>query len=173
MASRNENPPRLSNAGTWRSRRRVPGNKDLLVSYQWVKQRDGSQAVKTFVVEARGNEEITARQLASLRFAAMAAGLQMTWTKATQPPGPKGWPRSHYERLAADYRRALVERPSAPTQSLADGWQVSPATVRAWLRRAHELGLLPERTSRPGRRPRQEGKAMSKRPMSAKGGTKK
>jgi len=64
-------------------------------------------------------------------------------------PGPKGHPRSHFEQVAEAYRTALAQAPQAPIKALAEQYQYSEATVRRWVQRARDMGLLGAST--PGR----------------------
>jgi hypothetical protein len=64
-------------------------------------------------------------------------------------PGPKGHPRAHFEQVADAYRAALVLAPHAPVKALAPQLHVSEATVRRWVQRARDMGLLGDST--PGR----------------------
>jgi len=57
-------------------------------------------------------------------------------------PGPKGHPSEHYERVAVAYREALVAHPRAPMKALAEQLHYSDATVRRWVQRARDKGLL-------------------------------
>jgi hypothetical protein len=57
-------------------------------------------------------------------------------------PGPKGHPPEHYERVAAAYREALIASPRAPMKALAKQLHASDATVRRWVQRARDKGLL-------------------------------
>jgi hypothetical protein len=57
-------------------------------------------------------------------------------------PGPKGHPPEHYERVAAAYRQALISHPRSPMRALAEQLHASDATVRRWVQRARDKGLL-------------------------------
>lgn len=63
-------------------------------------------------------------------------------------PGRRGHPREHYEEVARRYLEALRTHPHKPTAHLAqtitdpDGHPVAPSTVRRWLERAEQMGLL-------------------------------
>jgi hypothetical protein len=65
---------------------------------------------------------------------------------AVKHPGHAGHPDDHYERVAQLYTRALVERPGAPMQWLAEQLHVSPATAYRWRDEAADRGFLPKRT---------------------------
>jgi hypothetical protein len=64
-------------------------------------------------------------------------------------PGPKGHPRSHFEDVAKRYRAVLAYAPHAPIKTLAPQLHASEATVRRWVQRARDMGLLGPST--PGR----------------------
>jgi hypothetical protein len=64
-------------------------------------------------------------------------------------PGPKGYDRAHFEQVAEAYRAALVHAPQAPIKALAGQLYRSEATVRRWVQRARDMGLLGSST--PGR----------------------
>jgi len=72
-------------------------------------------------------------------------------------PGPKGLPREHFEEVAQAYRRALAEAPSAPVRALAKQLNASEATVRRWIQRARDMGLLgPSTPGKAGEQPTDE-----------------
>ena len=62
-------------------------------------------------------------------------------------PGPKGWDREHFERVAAAYRSALKAHPRTPVRALISQFGCSEATVHRWLDRCRTLGLLNSRSS--------------------------
>ena len=74
-------------------------------------------------------------------------------------PGPKGHPRDHFEAVAIAYRQALGL--PAPVKQLAkqfltpEGRPTPEATVRRWLQRCRDMGLL--RPARPGKAGESEG----------------
>jgi hypothetical protein len=57
-------------------------------------------------------------------------------------PGPKGWPKEHSKLIADEYRDALRKHPRNPIATLAKKWNVSPGTMRRWVRRARDRGYL-------------------------------
>jgi hypothetical protein len=59
-------------------------------------------------------------------------------------PGPHGHPREHFEDVARAYRAALVSDPRRPIKRLAEQYHASEATVRRWVQRARDMGLLGE-----------------------------
>jgi hypothetical protein len=59
-------------------------------------------------------------------------------------PGPHGHPREHFEGVATAYRAALVWSPGRPIKTLAEQYHASEATVRRWVQRARDMGLLGE-----------------------------
>ena len=76
------------------------------------------------------------------------------------PPRPAqvrgALPRSHFEMVAAEYRRALVTNDRAPMTELRRrlaGWlgrdEIPEPTARRWVQRARDMGLLG--ASRPGK----------------------
>jgi hypothetical protein len=72
-------------------------------------------------------------------------------------PGPKGYSREHFEDVAQAYRRALAEAPSAPVKTLAKQLGYSEATVRRWIQRARDMGLLgPSTAGKAGEQPASE-----------------
>jgi len=70
-------------------------------------------------------------------------------TSATRP-GRGGYPPSHYEEIAALYRRALAESPHAPTKWLAEQQFIAQSTARRWVGEARKRGLL-GKTEGPGK----------------------
>jgi hypothetical protein len=64
-------------------------------------------------------------------------------------PGRKGYDCAHFERVAEAYRAALVYAPHKPIKVLAPQLHASEATVRRWVQRARDMGLLGPST--PGR----------------------
>src|ERR1041385_8185096 len=76
-------------------------------------------------------------------FAAMKEAMTAAPFSGSVPhPGPKGHPRTHFERVAARYRQLLVAAPRRPVKALADELYASEPTVRRWLQRARDMGLL-------------------------------
>jgi hypothetical protein len=72
-------------------------------------------------------------------------------------PGPKGLPREHFEEVAQAYRRALAEAPGAPVKTLAKQMNTSEATLRRWIQRARDMGLLgPSAPGKAGEQPTSE-----------------
>jgi hypothetical protein len=77
-------------------------------------------------------------------------------------PGPHGHPREHFEGVAMAYRAALVSAPRRPIKTLAEQYHASEATVRRWVQRARDMGLLGE--SVPGKAgERSKGKRKGRR----------
>jgi hypothetical protein len=64
-------------------------------------------------------------------------------------PGRKGHDQAHFEHVAEAYRAALARAPQAPVKLLAEQLHASEATVRRWVHRARDMGLLGPST--PGR----------------------
>jgi hypothetical protein len=64
-------------------------------------------------------------------------------------PGRRGYDREFFEQVAAEYRAVLALEPRAPVKALAKQRQQSEATVRRWVQRARDMGLLGAST--PGR----------------------
>lgn len=63
----------------------------------------------------------------------------------------------HFERVAADYRAALLTAPNRPIQYLAKRDRVPEPTLRRWVQRARDMGLLGESTpGKAGETPRKE-----------------
>ena len=56
-------------------------------------------------------------------------------------PGPKGWPREHFEAIAKAYNEIRERNPHSPMQELADQQRKSLPQVRRWLVRAEEMGF--------------------------------
>jgi Homeodomain-like domain len=82
-------------------------------------------------------------------------------------PGPKGYPRSHFEQVAEEYRVVLALEPRAPVKALAKRLQYSEATVRRWVQRARDMGLLGPST--PGRAGEGPGRVDQRTTTSATG----
>jgi hypothetical protein len=119
------------------------------------------------VIEALDDAGISARKLHQIKFNQIIDPYREPGAVGTRSvgmrfhlalPSPKGWPPGHYERLAEDYRGTLVKSPIAPTLALAKQYGVSTATMRNWLKYAHDNKLLPERTGKVGR-PKNPGEA--------------
>jgi hypothetical protein len=64
-------------------------------------------------------------------------------------PGPRGHDRAWFERVANEYRAALAHSPRKPIKTVAEQLHASEATVRRWVQRARDMGLLGAST--PGR----------------------
>jgi hypothetical protein len=145
---------------------------------------DGRFVVTGIVIGADGPVEITARALRELRLGEFAAlmgsairegtkpdgdpGEAFTrlvlrqagrWVKDEKPvphlrPGPRGWPKLHYQRVARLYRQALIAAPKAPVRYLAKNWPTSDASARRWLKTARDMGLLRRaQLGKPGEQP--------------------
>jgi hypothetical protein len=72
-------------------------------------------------------------------------------------PGPKGLPREHFEQVAQAYRVALAQSPRAPVKTLAKQMNTSEATLRRWIQRARDMGLLgPSAPGKAGEQPTSE-----------------
>jgi hypothetical protein len=125
--------------------------------------REGRLVCTGLILGDAEPKELTARGLRSIPLAqivamlAQEAGDEGFWAGAlagmirrrAEPyqgpqtrPGPKGHPADHYEQVAAAYRQALVDHPRAPMKALAAQLHVSDATVRRWVQRARDKGLL-------------------------------
>jgi len=99
------------------------------------------------------NHEISARQLREIPLGQILLlekkGLGAGYVRSAEPyqptrakPGPKGWPRSHFDRVAEAYRNALVESPHTPIRVLmAQFGGPSEATVHRWLQRCKDMGM--------------------------------
>jgi hypothetical protein len=61
-------------------------------------------------------------------------------------PGPKGHPPEHFQVVADAYRAALAHAPRKPIKTVAEQLHASEATVRRWVQRARDKGLLGEST---------------------------
>jgi hypothetical protein len=137
------------------------------VSLRLGKADDGRLAC-TAVAFDGGDVEITARMLRSMplgELVAIAAGERSDgasgeihrWLIGETAeggvtrvrPGPGGYPHEHYEQVAAAYRQALTEAPRSPVKWLTEQLHASEPTVRRWVQRARDLGLLGAST--PGR----------------------
>lgn len=64
------------------------------------------------------------------------------YTGPVARPGPKGYPREHFEGVASAYRDALLTAPSRPIAALQGQMSASEATIRRWVQRARDMGLL-------------------------------
>lgn len=131
---------------------------------------EGSLACTGLIIGAFGDEEITPRDLRGIRLGEILANFSSLLAahkknKATRElgrvtigdlleasaegevrsavhrPGPRGRPREHFERVAEDYRAALVSHPRSPIKQVAYLWSVNEATVHRWLERCLELGI--------------------------------
>jgi hypothetical protein len=71
-------------------------------------------------------------------------------------PGPGGLPPEHFERVAEAYRAALSAAPRRPIQYLAEKFNVPEPTLRRWVQRARDRGLLGPAT--PGKAGEQQPK---------------
>ena len=72
-------------------------------------------------------------------------------------PGRNPLTREHFEKVAQAYRRALAEPPGAPVKTLAKQWNVPEATLRRWIQRARDMGLLgPSMAGKAGEQPASE-----------------
>ena len=60
-------------------------------------------------------------------------------------PGRAGHPDSFYRKVAAAYKRAKREHPSAPIQALMDELHASEPTVHRWVRTAEKKGYMKKR----------------------------
>jgi hypothetical protein len=86
------------------------------------------------------------------RLFALADDLPPTFPR--RRPGPKGHPREHFEQVAQAYRIALARAPRAPVKTLAEQMNASDATVRRWIQRARDMGLLgPSTPGKAGEQP--------------------
>lgn len=59
------------------------------------------------------------------------------------PTGRKGYPRSHYEKIARLYLKLRAQGSANPTKAIADELDYNRNTVAGWIRRCRELDLLP------------------------------
>lgn len=100
-------------------------------------------AIADACIRTRG-EDPTALMAA----AAPAMGIKLA-APPRKRPGVRGHPREHYEKVAARYLELRRTGEAAPAKAIADEWHYSENTVRGWVRRCRELGLLPP--GRPGR----------------------
>ena len=57
--------------------------------------------------------------------------------------GPPTYTDEHWERVAAEYRRAIHAGRADPTQAVADAWSTSHSTAKRWVRKARAMGHLP------------------------------
>lgn len=113
------------------------------------------------VLADNAEREITARDLRAIPLSQLLTGgggrflglVSADYSGLRARPGPTGHPREHFEGVAEAYRRALVESPRSPVKWLTQELHLSDATVRRWLRRCRDMGLLGESTpGRPGER---------------------
>lgn len=103
------------------------------------------------LLSRRGGRSANSESLGLSFAAAFMEALSPEFEGALARPGPQGHPREHFEGVAAAYREALIQSPRAPVQWLLDTETLhgSEATVRRWIRRARDMGLLGEAV--PGR----------------------
>ncbi len=64
-------------------------------------------------------------------------------------PGRKGHDLAHYKRIAERYQKLRAQGVEAPAKVMAHEGSYNENTVRGWIRRCREMGLLPP--GRPGR----------------------
>ncbi|MGO8873382.1 MAG: hypothetical protein ACLQPH_18660 [Acidimicrobiales bacterium] len=60
-------------------------------------------------------------------------------------PGAKGYPDSHYQKVAEVYLTALMVAPGSPIKWLSEQFPCSEATAHRWRNEAEKRGFLPER----------------------------
>jgi|GEM_PF-6094449 len=101
-----------------------------------------------------------ARQLPAQPMAAEALGVNGViqgppLRRATRPrPGPRGWPREHFEEVARVYREGLAREPRAPVKYVRETMFTTEPTARRWIQRARDMGLLGKATpGKAGERP--------------------
>lgn len=128
---------------------------ELPVAVQLGRTESG-QLVCTGVLVGWGTEpkRVTARALQHIHLGELLGSLSATLevdapTVEPKRAGPKGWPDSHYRRVAELYERGLEEAPRRPVRWLCGELNASQATVHRWLQRARDKGMLP-RTGRRG-----------------------
>lgn len=95
--------------------------------------------------KARRGEPMSVRSLAL----ALPGLLAEPYERPKVRPGPKGWPPEHFERVAQAYRGALQRTPRSPIRTLKKELNASEPTIRRWLQRCRDMGLLGE--SQPGK----------------------
>jgi len=119
------------------------------------KMPDGRFVITGLMLSPGVNTEITARALREIPLGRLLAiekwGLLPGWVKSAQSyrpprvkPGPKGWPREHFVKVADAYLKALTTHPKTPIRRLARQLERSEPTVHRWLQRCRDLGLLKE-----------------------------
>jgi len=103
-------------------------------------------------LEAAQDGELTARDLRELHLPDLLT--RFAWsrdrvearpaTRLERPghPGPRGHSREHFEQVAALYREALEADPYRPVAWMRGRLDASPATLRRWIQRARDMGLL-------------------------------
>jgi len=88
------------------------------------------------------------------------SAVELAHTGAQRPrvrPGPRGHPRSHFEEVAAAYRAAIGRGVRSPVAALKRELNASEPTVRRWLQRCRDMGLLePAPPGKAGEVPRKE-----------------
>ncbi len=129
---------------------------------------EGRLVCTGLLIGAVGSErEITARSLRRiplaqlLTFLARISGGGAPGTLRLRPftrPGPTGLPREHFEDVAKGYREALINAPRAPIKFLAKLWGRPEVSVRRWVQRCRDMGLLgPSAPGKAGEVPPIEG----------------
>jgi hypothetical protein len=134
------------------------------------KSPDGRLACTGMVIgpDAELGQEITARSLRQIplgQILSTVAGLDFPgaeelggevthlWRQPPARPGPTALSREDLQRVAEDYRAALLQAPRSPIKLMAQKVHASEATIRRRVQRARDMGLL---------RPVQPGKAGEK-----------
>lgn len=115
---------------------------------------EGRAVITGLVLSPGTNREISARALRDIPLSRLLllqkVGLTAGKVKKSEPyrpvqarPGPKGWPREHFTKVAEAYRHALKTHPRTPIRYLSvQQFKVSEATVHRWLQRARDMGML-------------------------------
>lgn len=101
--------------------------------------------VKALVISARDDEhpitssvisQIPVRQIASVAASAMAGEGEAQYRMLAQPrpPGSRGWPPDHFQRVArvAAWARQ-TGRPGGAAVAVAEFWDVHHRTARRWI----------------------------------------
>lgn len=77
------------------------------------------------------------------------------WRRPAARPGPVGLSREDLQQVADDYRAALLQAPRRPIKLLAEELHASEATIRRWVQRTRDMGLLgPVQPGKAGEKPK-------------------
>lgn len=131
----------------------------IAITVRLTKAPDGRLGCSTIVLDGFPDVELTSRLLRSIALgevvteaagAGEGGGEIIRWlaqsgaaeAPARTRPGPSGYSSEHYELVAEKYRQALEVAPRAPIPWLKGELHASEPTIRRWVQRARDRGLL-------------------------------